>query len=801
MRRTLSLILVILLTLGIMPAAFAEDNGNENSINYIAELFEGEEFADRNMKTLRQAFDLAEEGKSLNVMVAEPGTYYVGDGRRAWRLRSHTVFDLNGATLIRYGAQGNIIQNCDYTGENGTVGGYDLSEDITVKNGTIDGAAEDGEVLNVCNFGHAAGIHLENLNFRSGNSHLVEFSGCRDCTVTNCTFTGFCPDSDDNVEALQFDITDNSVSVPWNGVYFSDSTPCRNCVVENCTFLDYPTGVGNHKGIYNNHNEKIIIRNCKFLNSLPTHQPAVWTYDFDDSEVSGNIIKGNYGTGIYVSACRNTSFKNNQISIPGVGMYITMANSFVSCGEKNVRQEERCINCVVSGNTIQTSGDVGVRVYSGSGISDFNNNSITAAGDIGLTFSSGSTVTNVKNNTINAANGIGLLIATTAQTGEVSGNKITSKDIAVQVTSEAVVKNLRNNPTITSSKSSGIFVSNATVQNITGNTIKNCGEDGILITSTGKTSAIDSNTITGCTGYGVRVNNAGLSISFSKNSFSGNKAGTYKVSATILKATPIITSVTCTYDGAKIVWGKVSGAEKYRVFYKQSGKSWTKLADTTATSYVDAKAPSGVTRTYTVRCISANGKTYTSNYDTVGKSLYYVAAPRMSALQNLNGSTQLTWKAVAGAAKYRVFVRSGSSWKKLADTKATSYKNTAVKGGTTYIYTVRALNANGQYASSYNSTGWKYTYIAPPALPALKNTKNGVQLTFKKPAGGTYLRIFRKTGNGKWTKLADTSATSFVDKTAKNGTKYTYTLRVVNKAGTAFFSAYNTAGRTITCKR
>ena len=64
-----------------------------------------------------------------------------------------------------------------------------------------------------------------------------------------------------------------------------------------------------------------------------------------------------------------------------------------------------------------------------------------------------------------------------------------------------------------------------------------------------------------------------------------------------------------------------------------------------------------------------------------------------------------------------------------------------------------------------------------------------------------YFRIFRKTSGGKWAKLADTSNTTYVDKSAKKGVTYYYTLRCINKGGTKYFSAYNTTGRAITCKR
>ena len=806
------------------------ENGDENAneIVYEAQLYEGEDFAAQNMQTIRSAFDLAEEGKSLTVKIAQPGTYYVGDGRRAWRMRSETVFDLNGATVIRYGSQGNILQNADYTGENATQGGYTLTKNITIKNGTIDGAPVSGSA-NVCNIGHADGVHFEDMNIRNGNAHLIEFSGCRNCTVTNCTFTGYATGRNEPVEAIQFDICDNDVSkTAWNGVFFSDSTPCRNITVDNCTFYNYPTGLGNHKGIKDNHNTGIVVKNCKFLNTLNTTQPAAWFYDFDNSEFSGNTITGNYGVGLNVSGCRNSVFKDNTIKLTDctTGMYFTVANSYVRGTEKDVHTTDTCVKLTVTCNNVDVGGkNVGVRVFSNSGISDFNNNTIkttgthgmivtgsslvsnlnnnaiTCSGSAAMTVNSSGKVTNFKNNTLSAPAGIGMLVATSGSVGDINGNKITSKTYAMQISSDAKVNTIRNNPTVTAKDTDGIFVTSATATSVTGNTIKNCGGSGLRVTSTGTVKTIQSNTVTGCKEYGVWVTNTGLSVLFYGNTFSANKSGAYKVSAKIMLPAPKISSLTNAYSGVGIKWAKITGAPKYRVLFK-SGTAWKVLGDTTATSFTDTKAVSGQTRTYSIRCITADGKTYKSGLDATGKSLYYVAAPRLSNIQNLSGATELRWKTVKGISKYRVLVKSGkSAWKTAATVTGTSYKYKGVKGGTAYTYTLRGLNAKGQYVGAYNTAGWKYTYIAPPALPTLQNTSSGVKLTFKKPAGATRIRILRKVGSGKWAKLADTTSTSYVDKTAKKGVKYTYTLRVTDKAGKQFLSYYNTAGRAIICKR
>ncbi len=63
-------------------------------------------------------------------------------------------------------------------------------------------------------------------------------------------------------------------------------------------------------------------------------------------------------------------------------------------------------------------------------------------------------------------------------------------------------------------------------------------------------------------------------------------------------------TVTRGASSTKVNWNSV-GAEKYRVFRRTYGGSWTKLADTTSTSYTDNTQVRGTNYYYTVRCVNA----------------------------------------------------------------------------------------------------------------------------------------------------------------------------------------------------
>lgn len=66
-------------------------------------------------------------------------------------------------------------------------------------------------------------------------------------------------------------------------------------------------------------------------------------------------------------------------------------------------------------------------------------------------------------------------------------------------------------------------------------------------------------------------------------------------------------------------------------------------------------------------------------------------------------------------------------------------------------------------------------------LKSVKNTEKGVSLSWKKIAGVTNYVIYRKAGNGSYKKLVTVSSkkTTYIDKTAKQGKKYTYGIKTI----------------------
>ena len=180
-------------------------------------------------------------------------------------------------------------------------------------------------------------------------------------------------------------------------------------------------------------------------------------------------------------------------------------------------------------------------------------------------------------------------------------------------------------------------------------------------------------------------------------------------------ATPKITKAESVDGGVKISWGKSNGAEKYRVYYKGS-KGWTRMVDTTSTSYIDKDVSSGKNYTYTVRCINSSATKFTSGYDSKGKSVKYISAPKITKAESVDGGVKISWNKSNGAEKYRVYYKGSKGWTRMVDTTSTSYIDKDVSSGKNYTYTVRCINSSAtKFTSGYDSKGKSVKYISSPA--------------------------------------------------------------------------------------
>ena len=266
-------------------------------------------------------------------------------------------------------------------------------------------------------------------------------------------------------------------------------------------------------------------------------------------------------------------------------------------------------------------------------------------------------------------------------------------------------------------------------------------------------------------------------------------------------AAPTVSKLDITTGGIKLSWNKIAGVYGYRLYYKTSSGGWKRFKDTTATSFTDSGVSPNRTETYTIRCIDKNGNTI-SGFNSNGWSKKYTpAAPTISELENTSGGIKISWNKIAGVYGYRLYYKTSSGgWKRFKDTTATSFTDSGVSPNRTEIYTIRCIDKNGNTVSGFYSRGWskKYTPVAP-TITRLSNTSKGVSVTWNKIAGVYGYRLYRKYDGGSWTKVKDTTSTSFTDSGAKKGKKVTYTVRCIDRKGKTV-SGFNSKGWSITRK-
>ncbi len=142
---------------------------------------------------------------------------------------------------------------------------------------------------------------------------------------------------------------------------------------------------------------------------------------------------------------------------------------------------------------------------------------------------------------------------------------------------------------------------------------------------------------------------------------------------------------------------------------------------------------------------------------------------------------QLTWDAVPNAKSYEIFYSTSQNdgYKRLTNTKKTSYKFSKAKCGVTYYFQMRVCvkGAKSEFGPvSYGRTDLTGT----PTLQVKKTTYNSVSLKWNKVPGAKKYEIYYMDSiNGGWQSLGLKGGTSFTHKKLVTGATYYYQIRPV----------------------
>ena len=254
--------------------------------------------------------------------------------------------------------------------------------------------------------------------------------------------------------------------------------------------------------------------------------------------------------------------------------------------------------------------------------------------------------------------------------------------------------------------------------------------------------------------------------------------------------------------GVRVKWEKVKGAASYRVYRKDSKSGWKLVGSTPSTDFLDkSDLVSGTTYYYTVR--AADPDNSLGDYDKTGKSTIWLTTPLTTHAFNVTAGINVRWSEVKGAYSYRIYRRTNSTgYTKVGvvNGDVLNYKDTDVKDGEEYIYTVRAGRSG--ILSDYYRTGKMCVRLPISRVYRLDNNAGGIGIKWADVGYVQGYKVLQKDGND-WKEIKEVAGTvsyytDAATKTAYNK-YYTYSVRGYTKTsrGDLCLAAFSTIGKTI----
>ena len=207
---------------------------------------------------------------------------------------------------------------------------------------------------------------------------------------------------------------------------------------------------------------------------------------------------------------------------------------------------------------------------------------------------------------------------------------------------------------------------------------------------------------------------------------------------------PEIETLKSVSGGIQMTWEPIKGVGTYRIYVK-TNDGWSKVGDTTGTSFVYSDAAIGKSYTFTIRGRDTKDTDFNTEYNTTGWKHTFEPVPEITALESVAGGIRLTWEPIKGVGKYRVYVKTNDGWSKVGDTADTRFIYTAAVLGKSYTFTVRGRDTKDtDFITEYNTVGWEHTYTEDytVAAPVYLN-----ELTPTSVVGKLWTRSERSVGS------------------------------------------------------
>ena len=222
------------------------------------------------------------------------------------------------------------------------------------------------------------------------------------------------------------------------------------------------------------------------------------------------------------------------------------------------------------------------------------------------------------------------------------------------------------------------------------------------------------------------------------------------------------------YNSAKLSWGKVNGANLYKV-YRKSSTSFKLVASTNKLYFQDNTLKPTVKYYYKVVPTYKNGNSFYEGEETSVKSVKTKLTKPVidKPLSKGYNYIKFSYSKVAGASGYTLFYKtSGGSWKKYKSTKSLTIKCSGLKLKKTYYFKIRAYNkiSGKYYYSDFSSSKSYKPKLSKPSFNVNEKSKYA-KITINKVKGASGYKIYVSSSpNGTYKCI----------KTIKSSEKLTY---------------------------
>ncbi len=227
----------------------------------------------------------------------------------------------------------------------------------------------------------------------------------------------------------------------------------------------------------------------------------------------------------------------------------------------------------------------------------------------------------------------------------------------------------------------------------------------------------------------------------------------------------------------KIAWEPLDGAEHYCLYRRRTGGSWTLVATTTGTRYIDAQAKTGIQYQYRLQAVAPDDAVSSAFSEAESKVCALSRPVVVLSSDAASGALRLEWKEATDAVSYEVY-RAGESgsWQKLDTVQEPSFLDLTGIPETVYHYQVVAAAKNPAANSAHSLQVTDICRLPQPKFTVSNDPASGsVILSWEPVPGAAGYKLSRcAQADGTYEPLYTGTETDYTDTSGASQEIYFY---------------------------